>query len=204
VSRIIALLAVVVVAAACQTQAQPAPTPVPSPSPHTSPTVAVLQAAEVPAGLAPCSANGTIDAYLAALATGDPTATATEATAWADMRAEGAAAGAIAIFASDPSACSAELGATTNVKSVTSVVIEFADPWGAGIFGFAPPAPAEVVPGVTRGTATGLGLSSFTYVRTPLLLASWHRSIFVALVVMNLVDVSAFTAATAAVDARLN
>jgi len=210
VSRITALLALVVLATACQTQAQPAPTPVPSPSPHTAPTAAVLQPAEVPTGLAPCASNGPIDAYLTALAAANPAIAGTASSQWTGMHAGGAAAGAISIYAADPSACNAELGATSNVKSVTSFVAEFADPgeadraWGSGVFGFAPPAPAEVVPGVTRGTSTGLGLSSFTYVRTPITLASWHRSVFVALVVMNLVDVTTFKAATVAVDARLN
>ena len=209
-SRITALLALVVLAAACQTQAQPTPTPIPSPSPHTLPTAAVLEATDVPAGLVPCASNGPIVAYLTALATANPTVAGTAAAQWTGMRTGGAVAGAIAIFASDPGACSVELGATSSVKSATSFVAEFADPgeadraWGSGVFGFAPPAPAEVVPGFTRGTATGLGISSFTYVRTPVLLACWHRSVFVALVVMNLVDVTAFKSATAAVDARLN
>jgi len=204
------LLAVVVLAAACQTQAQPALTPAPSPSPHTLPTAAVLQPADVPSGLNPCPINGPFDAYLTALAAANPAVAATASTAWAGLRNAGAASGAISIYSTDPSACSADMGAASNVKSATSFVAEFADPgeadraWGTGVFGFAPPAVGEVIPGVTRGTATGLGLSSFTYIRTPVLLASWHRSVFVALIVTNLVDVTAFNAATTAVDARLN
>jgi hypothetical protein len=210
VSRIIPLLAIVVLAAACQTQAQPAPTPIPSPSPHTAPTAAVLQPANVPAGLTACASNGAIDAYLTSLTAANPSVATAASTAWAGLRAGGATSGAISIYSADPSACTADLGAASNIKSVTSFVAEFAEPgeadraWEAGVFGFAPPAAGEVVPGVTRGIATGLGLSSFTYVRTPVLLASWHRSVFVALIVTNLVDLTAFNAATAAVDARLN
>ena len=209
-SRIIALLAAVVLAAACQTQTQPVPTPSPSPSPHTDPLAAILQAADVPSGLTPCAGNGPIDAYLTTLAGTNPSVAATDSTRWAGIRTGGASAGAISIFAADPSACNAELGALSNTKSAMSFVAVFADPgeadraWVAGVFGFAPPAVGEVVPGITRGTATGLGLSSFTYVRAPLLLASWHRSVFVALVVTNVLDPGAFKAATAAVDARLN
>jgi hypothetical protein len=35
-------------------------------------------------------------------------------------------------------------------------------------------------------------------------LACWHKSVFVALVVMTNLDATAFKTATAAVDARLN
>jgi hypothetical protein len=64
--------------------------------------------------------------------------------------------------------------------------------------------PAEIRPGVTRGTATGLGLSSWTYDRAPVQLACWHKSVFVALVVVSNLDAATFKAATTAIDARLN
>jgi hypothetical protein len=116
----------------------------------------------------------------------------------------------MSIFAADASACVAELGATSGVKSAASFVAVFADPgqadraWGSGLFGFTPPAVGEVVPGVTRGTGTGLGLSSFTYVSAPVMMACWHHSVFVALVVLTNLDANAFKTATSAVDARLN
>ena len=75
--------------------------------------------------------------------------------------------------------------------------------WISGVFGFTPPASGQIVAGVTRGTGTGLGLNSWTYDRGPFKLASWHKSVFVALVAVANLDAAAFKAATAAVDARL-
>jgi hypothetical protein len=59
------------------------------------------------------------------------------------------------------------------------------------------------MPGTARGTGTGLGLNSWTYDRPPLRLACWRKSVFVAFVVVSNLDVAAFKAAAAAVDARL-
>ena len=209
-TRFLACLVLVALSVACQSNAQPVPSPVPSPTPHTLPTAAILQSADVPAGLNACLGSGPIDVYLAQLAGADAAVGARVSAQWQELVTEGAEAGAISVFAADPSACKAELGATASVKAVTSIVAVFADPgqadraWESGVFGFAPPPAAEVVTGVTRGTATGLGLSSFTYDRPPVHLASWHRSVFVALVVVSNLDVATFKSATAAVDARLN
>jgi hypothetical protein len=132
------------------------------------------------------------------------------AAQWEQLRLAGATAAAISLFTASPAACNAELGATSNVKSIASIVVEFPDSgqadraWVSGAFGFVPPAPGEILPGVTRGSATGLGLSSWTYDRTPVRLACWHKSFFVALVVASNLDAAAFKAATVAVDARLN
>jgi hypothetical protein len=148
--------------------------------------------------------------YIAQLAVADATVATRVAAEWQNLRSEGAEAGAISVFAADPSACKAELGATGSVKAMTSLVAVFADPgqadraWQSGAFGFVPPPVALVVPGVTRGTKTGLGLSSFTYDRPPVHLACWHRSVFVVLLVVSNLDPATFKSATAAVDARLN
>ena len=66
------------------------------------------------------------------------------------------------------------------------------------------PAPAQSQPGLIRGAATGLGLSSFTYERPPVRLATWRRSFYVALLIANNVDANTFKAATALINARLN
>jgi hypothetical protein len=204
----LALMLLLVVA--CQGQTHPVFSPVPSPSPHTAATAAILQSSDVPAGLNVCLGSGPIDVYLSVLGGADPTLESSELAQWMLLRKQGARAGAISIFAANPSACSAELGATTKVKAMTSFVAQFADEgeadraWQSGVFGFAPPPPGELVPGLTRGTSTGLGLSSFTYDRPSVRLACWHRSVFVALVVVSNLDVSTFKAATAAIDPRLN
>jgi hypothetical protein len=195
---------------ACQNETHAVFSPVPSPTPHAAPTAAILQSGDVPAGLNVCLGSGPIDVYLSALADADATLAARETTQWETLRQLGAKSGAMSLFASDPVACKAELGATGSVKAMASFVAEFADEgeadraWQAGVLGFAPPPPGQVAPGLTRGASTGLGTSSFVYDRPPVHLASWRRSVFVALVVVSNLDVSAFQAATGAVDPRLN
>ncbi len=170
----------------------------------------MLQPSDIPTGLDPCPGSGPIDAYLTSLAQSDARLSTRVGSQWEQLRAEGATAGAISLFTASPAACNAELAATSTVKSMASVVVVFTDAsqadraWGSGIFGFIPPAPGEILAGVTRGTGTQLGLSSWTYDRPPVRLACWHKSVFVALVVVGNLDVGAFNAAAAAVDARLD
>ena len=209
--RFRAILVLSVVIAACQTAApQPVPTPTPSPSPHTTVADAVLQASDVPTGLNRCAGSGLIDAYITNLQPTAPTLASRLNDQWQSLRTLGADAAAISLFTSDDSACTAELASVSKPKSAAGFVVTFGDEgeadraWQSGILGFVAPAPGELPPGLSRGASTGLGLSSWTYDRTPVRLACWHRSVFVALVVLTNLDVPAFKAATAAVDARLN
>jgi hypothetical protein len=209
VGRLLATL-MVVGFVACQNDTHAVFSPVPSPTPHTAPTAAILQSGDVPAGLNVCLGSGPIDVFLSVLADRDPALASTQTTQWQILRQLGATSGAISLFTSDPSACKAELGATGNIKAMASFVAEFADEgeadraWQAGLFGFAPPPAGEVSPGLTRGASTGLGASSFVYDRPSVRLASWRRSVFVALVVVSNLDLNAFHSATGAVDPRLN
>ena len=195
---------------ACQKTSTPVPTPSPSPSPHTAVTAAVLQPGEVPAGLTACAGSGPIAAYLSNLQGADPALASRMSERWQQLRARGAVDAAISLFAADPAACTAELGVTSKVKAAASFVAVFADEgqaeraWGSGVLGFVPPAPGEVAPGLVRGTATGLGLSAWTYDRPSVRLACWRRSVFVSLVVLSNLDPTTFKAVTAAIDARLN
>lgn len=208
--RLLAAVVAVVLAVACQNETHPVVSPVPSPSPHTAPTAAILQPADVPTGLNVCLGSGPMDVYLSVLSSADANLANRLTTEWSRLRTAGASAGAIATYTANPSACSSELGATTNVKAVSSFVAQFGDEgeadraWQSGVFGFAPPAPGELTPGLTRGTSTGLGVSSFTYDVPGLRLACWHRSVFVALVAASNLDLTAFRSATGAIDPRLN
>ena len=206
----VALAAVLLGTTACQNQTHAVFSPAPSPSPRVEPAAAVLQASDVPAGLSICLGSGPIDVYLAGLAQTDPTLASQESAMWQQLRDLGADAGAISIFTSLPSACDSELGTTRNAKTAASFVARFADAneadraWQQGVFGFAPPAPGEVSPGLTRGTSTGFGLSSFVFVQGQTALASWRHGEFVALVVLANLDPATLKAAAAAVDARLD
>ncbi len=209
-TRFAAWIAAILLLSSCQNETHAVFSPTPSPSPHAAPTAAILQSADVPATVNPCIGSGPLDVYLSVLANSDAALASRLSGAWDDLLSHGARVGAISVFAANPSACKAELGATTVVKSVASVVIQFDNEgqadraWQAGVFGFVPPAPGQLLPGLTRGAATGLGLSSFTYDRPSVRLASWRHYVYVALVVVSNFDLSTFKAATAAVDPRLN
>ena len=196
--------------AGCQVASTPVASPLPSPSLHTPVATAALQASDVPADLQPCPASGPIATYLTTIKTSNPALAQKLSAQWQALRKSGAQDAAITLFAADPAACSAELAATGTARSAASVVVVFGEEgqadraWKAGILDFPPPAPGDRPPGVTRGKDTGLGESAWAYHNAPVTLASWRRSVFVALVVVTILDDTAFRAATAAVDARLN
>ena len=208
--RLIAILTAIVLVAGCKTAATPVATPQPSPTPHTPVAAAVLQSGDVPAGLNTCLESGPIATYLSTLATANPTVADRMTGQWQQLHSAGALDGAISLFAADPTSCTVQLAATSTVQSAASFVAVFADEgqadraWEAGVFGFVPPPQGEVSPGLVRGTPTGLGLSSWTYDRAPVHVACWHRSVFVALLVISNLDANAIKTATAAIDPRLN
>jgi hypothetical protein len=175
-----------------------------------APTAAILQSSDVPTTLNACVGSGPLDVYLSVLETAEPKLAGRLTTQWIDLVNHGARAGAISVYAASPAACKVELGSTTTAKAIASVVIQFEDAgqadraWQAGVFGFIPPAPGELMPGLVRGTGTGLGLSSFTYDRPSVRLACWRHSVYVALVAVSNFDLGTFKAATAAIDPRLN
>jgi hypothetical protein len=210
VGRLITILTAIVLVAGCNNAPTPVATPQPSPTPHTAVTAAVLQPGEVQANLNPCPGSGPIGTYLTSLAAADP-AFATRMTGqWQQLRSGGALDAAISLFAADPTACTAQLAATSKIQAATSFVALFTDEgqadrtWEAGVFGFVPPPPGEVSPGLVRGAATGLGLSSWTYDHSGVHIACWHKSVFVALLVISNLDANAIKTASATVDARLN
>ncbi len=208
--RYASLVALIVLATGCQSTAAAVPTPVPSPTPHTPVASAVLQTGDVPSDLSPCPSAAPIASYASALQAVDPTLSQKVTQWWQDLQKLGAQAAAISLFAADPAACNEQLAASSNIRSAASFVAVFADEgeanraWEAGIMGFTPPPPGEVLPGLARGAATGLGLNSWTYVQPPVQLSCWQHSVFVSLVVVANLDAATFKATTAAVDARLD
>jgi hypothetical protein len=209
VSRFISTVAMGLFLAACQSGTA-TPTPSPSASTHNTAATAVIQQNEVPGGLTKCPGSGPIAGYLTALQATDATLASRLTGQWQQLQAKGATSAAITLYTYDPSACTAELAASSTTKSLSSFVAEFGDEgqaeraWGAGVLGFATPAPDQVAPGILRGSGTGLGVSSWTYTGTQVRLACWHRSVFVSLVILSNLDDGAYKAVTAAIDARLN
>jgi hypothetical protein len=210
VGRFSIVVALVTLLAGCQVTSAPVATPIPSPTPHTPVAAAALQGSDVPADLQPCPASGPIATYLTTIKASNPTLAQKLSVQWEALKKSGARDAAITLFAAVPTACAAELASTGTVRSAASVVVMFGDEgqadraWQAGILGFSPPAPGELPPGVIRGAGTGLGDASWTYRNSPVLLASWRKSVFAALLVVTNLDDTAFKAAAAAVDARLN
>ena len=208
-SRFISILALGLLLAACQTAASP-PTPSPSPTRHNTAATAVIQPGEVPASLSRCAGSGPIAGYITAIQASDTALAARLTNQWQQLQSNGAKAATIMLFAYAPTACTAELAATADTKSLANFVVEFADEgqaeraWSAGVLGFATPAPNQVAPGILRGSGTGLGVSSWTYTSTQVRLACWRRSVFVSLLVLTNLDPGAYKAVTAAIDARLN
>src|ERR1700730_8151423 len=127
--------------AACQTSTPPVvSSPIPSPSPHTTPTDAILHAADIPSGVNVCLGSGPIDVYISTLAHADAALAGRLGAQWEQLRLGGATAGAISLFTASPAACNAELATTSNTKSIVSFVAEFPDSgqadraWGSGVF----------------------------------------------------------------------
>jgi hypothetical protein len=209
VNRFISAFALGVLLAACQTTAS-TPSPSPRPSVHNTVATAVIQPGEVPASLSKCPGSGPIAGYLTALQSSDAALAARVTDQWQQLQAKGAKAAAIMLYAYDPTACTAELAASSSTKSLASFVVEFGDEgqaeraWGAGVLGFPTPAPDQVAPGIVRGSSTGLGVSSWTYTSTQVRLACWRRSVFISLVILSNLDPGAYKAVTTAIDARLN
>jgi hypothetical protein len=209
VSKLISTLTLGFLLAACQTSAS-TPTPSPTSSLHNTVATAVIQPGEVPASLSKCPGSGPIAGYITSVQATDSALAAHITDQWQQLQAKGARSAALMLYAYNSNACHAELAATTDTKSLASFVVEFGNEgqaeraWGAGILGFATPAPDQVTPGILRGSSTGLGVSSWTYSNAQVRLACWRRSVFVSLVVLSNLDPGAYKAVTAAIDARLN
>ena len=208
-NRFVSILTLGLLLAACQTAASP-PTPSPSPTRHNTATTAVIQPGEVPASLSRCPGSGAIGSYITTIQASDAALAARLTDQWHQLQSNGAKAATIMLFAYAPTACTAELAATADTKSLANFVVEFADEgqaeraWAAGVLGFTTPPPDQVAPGIQRGSGTGLGLSSWTYTSTQVRLACWRRSVFISLLVLTNLDPGAYKAVTAAIDARLN
>jgi hypothetical protein len=163
---LLALVAAVTLAGACSGDAS---LPVVGPP---NPQDIALKPGDVPQGLKACAGSGPIAGYIASLRTKDPDGYASLQDAWASLKSNGADAAAIAAYVEDPStACTGTLGAGRG-KSATSFVIRYKDEGSAttaykrGLLSFPTPQENQQTPGLTVGTATGLGANSWVYDRS--------------------------------------
>jgi len=137
-----------------------------------SPQDIALKAGDVPPGLKLCAGSGPIDGYIASLRSKDPDGYASLQDAWTALKGNGADAAAIDAFVEDPTtACTGTLGAGQG-KSATSFVIRYKDEGSAttaykrGLLNFPTPQQNQQTPGLTVGSATGLGANSWVYDRS--------------------------------------
>ena len=168
-----------------------------------SPQDIALKPADVPQGLKSCAGSGPIDGYIASLRTKDPDGYASLQDAWAALKSNGANAAAIGAYVEDPTtACTGTLGAGQG-KSATSFVIRYKDEGSAttaykrGLLNFPTPQQGQQTPGLTVGTATGLGANSWVYDRSVN-----GKAAFLAFWQVNQFDVMILTADLDPVDSR--
>ncbi|HEY8642573.1 MAG TPA: hypothetical protein VIO84_07375 [Candidatus Dormibacteraeota bacterium] len=162
-----------------------------------------LRPADVPEGLKSCAGSGPIDGYIASLRTKDPDGYASLQDAWAALKSNGANAAAIGAYVEDPTtACTGTLGAGQG-KSATSFVIRYKDEGSAttaykrGLLNFPTPQQGQQTPGLTVGSATGLGANSWVYDR-----AVNGKAAYLAFWQVKQFDVMILTADLDPVDSR--
>lgn len=168
-----------------------------------SPADIALRSGDVPAGLTACPGSGPIDGYIQSLRSKDPDGYASLKDAWDELKRNGADAAAIVAYVADPAAaCVGSLGAGQG-KSATSFVIRYGDSGSAttaykrGLLRFPTPQQGQQTPGLTVGTATGLGANSWVYEA-----AASGKAAYLAFWQVNQFDVMVLTADLDAADSR--
>ena len=78
-------------------------------------TSTLLVPADLPGPLSQCTGSGPIEGYIATTRSANPDLAQRLTAQWNDLKSLGAMEAAINVFAADPSACSTELAAVTNV-----------------------------------------------------------------------------------------
>jgi hypothetical protein len=134
------------------------------------------------------------------------------ADAWTQVKKQGAIGAAVALFASNSSACEAGLGAGPG-RTLANFVAVFPNDQAAlsayrqGIFGFPTPAAEAQIPGVTTGLSTGLTDNAWVVNRNVggrgLYVAWWQDGDVASFLVTTDLDASESTRAAQAVQRRV-
>jgi hypothetical protein len=177
-----------------------------------SPQEVVTQSGDVPSDLRRCPVSGPIDGYLEALKAKNRDAYQSLQGGWAQLKAEGAKAGAVAVFTAVPAGCQAPLGAAPG-RSLANVVAVFNDDhaavnaYGRGVFGFPTPAADEQLPGLSKGVATGLSENGWVVQRVvggrALFVGWWQDRAVVSFLVSADLDSTESIRAAGAVERRI-
>jgi hypothetical protein len=148
-----------------------------------------LRPGDLPSTLQRCPGSGELTGYLKAIgAGGGPARDELEAT-WQALQHDGAKQAAVAVYASDRTACNARLG-TGPGESASSLIVRYRDDQAAfnayrqGMLGFPTPDQEEQIPGLQQGAATGLGQQSWMLQQNAagrsVFVACWQRDSYTA------------------------
>jgi hypothetical protein len=172
----------------------------------------VAQSGDIPSDLRRCPASGPIDRYLEALKAKNRDAYQSLQGGWAELKANGAKSGAIAVFTAAPAGCQAPLGAPPG-RNLANLVAVFSDDhaaasaYGRGIFGFPTPAADEQLPGLSKGLATGLSENAWVVQRVvggrALYVGWWQDRTVVSFLVSADLDSTESVRASGAVERRI-
>ena len=176
-----------------------------------APEAVALKQSDLPGGLKQCPGSGPIDGYLQAIRIKDPDSYSQVSDAWTAFKRNGADSAAITSFTQNPTSCTGTLGAGQG-QSAASFVIRYKDSSGAsaafkrGIIGFPTPSADQQTPGLTIGSATGLGNNSWVYDRTisgrAAYVAFWQTGRYDILVFMADLDPRAAAQAVDSINGR--
>lgn len=132
-----------------------------------SPSDVALTGHDVPRDLSRCPYSGSIDQYLQRIRPEDAVSAREVAESWAQARALGASAAAVAGYGATAADCRAGIGRSSG-RSAASWVIGAPDQAAAGrvyehgLLGFPTPSGEREQPELVVGVPTGLGQSSWT------------------------------------------
>lgn len=198
------LVAAFVALLACSTPGAP-------PAPSTPQSVA-LQAGDLPRGMVRCGLSGDVDRFLTG-APSDNQYASQLAQEWRAMKALGAQAGYVGVYAGSSDQCKAAFTSQslTGIRWAASMVVQFKNTAAAGTAYRQASIGAQQIaqqPGSEEGAATGLGSDSLTFSDSEgtqsLFFAYWHHARF--LVVMLALDLGEQASHQAAhdVDSRIH
>jgi hypothetical protein len=176
-----------------------------------APTQIALQRGDVASDLKHCPSSGMIDSYLKAVAGRDPQGHVAVQQGWRQLRAAGAAEGAMTVYSARSADCQRQPGAAAG-RSAATLVARFdtdgaaASAYTKGAMGFPTPAQDEEEPGLQQGVATQLTANSWLLERQvgdhTLDVAYWQRNSYTVFFVGVDLDAVEVSRALVAVDSR--
>ena len=168
------------------------------------PADVAVKSSDLPKGMSQCDGSGTIDTFLNAVKTKDPTTYTSTKAEWDSAKTHGATSAYVVFYSDTKAHCATiqssqntDLG-SANFPLVVNFVIQFKDEAAAttgytteSIFGFSQATITSSATGVVKGVDTGLGKNSVVLIiaiaNQSFYVADWqNRSYLVILGVINI------------------